>query len=117
MVADTSWEFCELGLVQWKDHGGRGWSEHTYVRYYAPDGSDLYQQLAELDRPISFNAFSRAMGLLGAGGWELVSVQHGNCYGGEMAYNQCGLIWNNRVAYFKRPVVAGRAVNEPALLF
>lgn len=119
---DAAWEYCELGLVEVKEHKGvlRGgpdmrWSYDCHIRYYTVDGA-VPRQLTIIDQQLPFNPFTKAMALLGAAGWELVSVQHGNAYGGTQPFASTALIGNNRVAYFKRPVVAGRAISEPELV-
>jgi len=82
----------------------------------------LWQDLADKDKLLPYDPFAKAMGLLGGVGWELVSVQDG-----KVAISQSGesarfaerwetLSWRNKVAYFKRRVVAGRAVDEPKLV-
>ena len=83
-MPEQQWEYCELGLVEWKKHGKgllgggkEGWSYDCYIRYYNPAGG-IYYQLADIDKLISFNPFDEVLSLLGSNGWELVSVQFGN---------------------------------------
>lgn len=108
----TAWEYCELGLWGFPDDegvllSGPGWhSCDCSIRYYTVDGV-VRRQLAE-GRPLSIDPFPKAMALLGAAGWELVSVQHDSV---EVQY-----LFGRKIAYFKRPVVAGRAINEPELV-
>ena len=130
-MEEQRWEYCELGLVEWttKEKKSRAnvfaplQKETTrayecYLRYYIPVGGEIRRSLGELGTPLQLNPFVEAMGLLGSNGWELVSVQHGNRYGGgPMPGFDNGIMWDNRVAYFKRPIVPGRAVDEPKLGF
>jgi hypothetical protein len=114
-MAEQQWEYCELGLgVLRKDKKKKAWVYDCYIRYYSPTGQAIHRKLATLDNALPCNPFAKAMGLLGGAGWELVSVQHGNkSTGGYL--DEYALIGDNRVAYFKRPAIAGRAVDEPEL--
>lgn len=120
MTGERRWEYCELGLGSSREHkpgifgGKQGRSYDCYIRYHTPE-EPIFQMLAQLDEPIPYNPFSKAIGLLGLAGWELVSVQHGNSYGGQSSRNEDAILWNNQIAYFKRPVIPGRAINEPKL--
>jgi hypothetical protein len=72
---------------------------------------------AEEDRPVVIDPFNRALGLLGAGGWELVSVQHAlrSPYDDDdwELHSLIGNILRDRVAYLKRHAVEGSAVDHP----
>ncbi|MDQ6693347.1 MAG: hypothetical protein M3014_02865 [Chloroflexota bacterium] len=113
------WEFCQLRLVasaMVQDEGMR----HTLDVYYTGAGGVEATQISRIGHPgeegrvWTYNPFTAALGLLGAGGWELVSVQHGVI--AESIPSHAGDIRaDNVVAYLKRPVVAGRGVSEPAL--
>ncbi len=107
---NTAWEYCELWLVEaeW-NHKKQQWSYDCSIRYHTVDGA-APRQLALPDQPLTINPFAKAMALLGAAGWEMVSAQHGNTANGDIYW------WKSRVAYFKRPVVAGRAITEPELV-
>jgi hypothetical protein len=86
--------------------------------YYGA-GETIHITLADssdLTRPHSFNPFERAAAWLGIYGWEMVSIQHGNCYGGNHARDSNGLMFVNKVAYFKRPRIDGREIDEPKLI-
>ena len=111
-LEEKQWEYCMLAIKEWKRSkvGGReGWTHDCWVVYQGPAYTKIHQ-LSELDKEIfDFNPFSRAMGLLGAAGWELITMQHG--YGPDNS-----LRLDNKIAYFKRPVVEGRAVEEPPLV-
>ena len=64
-----------------------------------------------------YNGWEKALGLLGGSGWELVNIQHGISIttGSSFISNSGGLDISNSVAYFKRPAISGRAVDEPEL--
>jgi hypothetical protein len=122
------WEYCELRLYSSKSHPPKSrrekqqWSYQCSLRYYTPQGEMLRVRLTTLDEPVDFHPFGRAFGLLGARGWELVSAQYGSSVGPDPetpgSVREGGYIrWDNRVALFKRPVVEGRAVDEPNLEF
>ena len=114
------WEYCALWLHRCKVHKGvlgLGETRFSYelaIRYLRPSGR-IYQQLAEVDNVAPDSPFHRTMASLGLGGWELVSLQHGNAFGGSGSHGEYALLEDNSFAYFKRPVVSGRAVDEPAL--
>ena len=115
-MAEQQWEYCELVLGSWReDKKRKGWCYDCYIRYYSPTGGRILRELATLESTVPYNPFAQAMALLGAAGWELVSVQHGNTSGGPHWCGEYTLVWDNRVAYFKRPVLSGRAVDEPKL--
>ena len=130
-MTEQKWEFCELRLrsiktEEIKKGSMKGQSQSYYdcnILYYSPSGEVISEYLPKLLaqnelQPLQFNPFSKAMGLLGAAGWELVSVQYGIVNPGTSAYggSEGGYIrWDNRFAYFKRSIVAGRAINEPKL--
>lgn len=123
-MSEQKWEYCELGLDGSKQHkpgvfgGKEGWSYDCHIRYYATSGS-TFLQLATPDDVLPFNPFVKAMSLLGSYGWELVSVQHGNVEthtaGWPTKEVDGHIVWSRKVAYFKRPMVTGRAVDEPKL--
>ncbi len=58
--------------------------------------------------------------LLGEGGWELVTVQHAT-YQKPLDPRNAATGWwlsgfiGEAMAYFKRPILPGRAINEPIL--
>ena len=113
-MAEQQWEYCELFLGKLEEKKKKkGFMCDCYIRYYSLTGQEIYQQLATLEDFTPYNPFTKAMGLLGGAGWELVSVQYGNKSGLEI--NEDALIRSNQAAYFKRPVVAERAVDEPKL--
>ena len=122
-MTEQNWEFCELGLEKWKEHkrgllgGEDGTSYNCYIQYYASGSSEIIKHLAKLDSVLSYDPFSKAMAFLGVNGWELVSVQYGNAYGGQVSHGENGLIWDNKVAFLKRLIINGRKINEPELAF
>jgi hypothetical protein len=119
MTTPTQWEYCELQLSDQERHkagmfgGSEGWSFECAVYFYGATGKIKYQQLAVLKQAVAFNPFKKAMALLGMRGWELVSVQQAS-FGGRTRSDD-SVSYDQRVAYFKRPVVAGRSESEPEL--
>jgi len=112
-MSEQQWEYCELSISSWKT-SKPNWSYACHVRYYSHTGEDLYRTLAEIGKPIPYDPFVKAMGLLGGMGWELVTVQHGE-YAGGMSADNYSIRYDNRTAYFKRRVMQGRRANEPIL--
>ena len=121
-MTEQNWEYCELWLENWKSYGGGlfgGQVSYGYdcsIRYYAIDGDEIRIKLAEIQNGISYNPFTKATAILGANGWELVSIQLGNRHGEQGSVTNFSLMWGNRVAFFKRPIVEGRKVDEPKLV-
>ena len=118
-MAEQNWEYCELRLTDVREHDGsflslpgKGVSFDCFIRYYVFDGKQIDIQLAQIGKILTYNPFVKAMAFLGINGWELVSLQIGNKGGG---YTVESLILTSRVAFFKRPIVVGRKVNEPEL--
>ena len=128
-MTEQKWEYCELRLINSKQHYKEGtlfkapehfgWSYDCSIRYYGPDGNIVFRRLAELENILSINPFFKATGLLGGSGWEMVSMQHGNVYGGggsvQWDKGNYALVLDNKVAFFKRSVTPGRGVAEPQL--
>ena len=113
-MGEVQWEYCELVLGVWKYHRKQKmWSYNCWIWYIGSTGETIFRQLAEKGHPLPFNPWRKALALLGAAGWELVSVQHGL---GGSAYLPYGLSPENRVAYLKRRVKPGRRVDEPELI-
>jgi hypothetical protein len=127
MATEQQWEYCQLILSSWYyDANERKWFYNVGIRYFGAQGG--YYTLAEYDtvepyktikkyKGWSYNPWQYAIGLLGTGGWEMVSVQHGNFErnigsggGGK------GIVQDETVAYFKRPIQPGRRVDEPKLV-
>jgi len=112
------WEFCRLYVSNEQELKGKGRSFELGVYYLGSEAKSY--QLAELGKQIfQSNPFPKAMGLLGAAGWELVSVQHGLL---TTRWNAAGAVleqanwFTEIVAYFKRPVEPGRAIDEPKIV-
>ena len=115
-MAEQNWEYCELRLEGLFPEGGKFFGEATgssfncSIRYYAPDGKNIYVELSRKGNALTYNPFFRAMAFLGTNGWELVSAQVANM-------SDSSLFFGQRVAILKRPIIAGRKVNEPELKF
>lgn len=131
-MSTTQWEYCRLSISHAKEHvkgsflgyGGesQGYGYDCSVVYYGASGESINEKLTSNTEATNLKPFSTAMGLLGARGWELVNVQHGNLAATTNGSTPTDnfywdtLSWNCAVAYFKRPVESGRAVNEPKLI-
>jgi len=123
ITAPTQWEYCELQLSDQEHHkagmfgGPEGWSFECAVYFYQDTGNIRFQELAALNKVIAYNPFKRAMAALGLRGWELVSVQQAAIGGRARSGDGTSGFpsGDQRVAYFKRPVVAGRSESEPEL--
>ncbi len=108
------WEFCVLGIDNLKSERN-GLRCDLYIVYMGHPYP--IRQLSNLERDGRLwrtNPINDAMGILGAYGWELVTVQHGSPpthqgFGGGV------ISWTNMVAYFKRPVIAGRPIDDVRL--
>lgn len=122
-MAEQQYEYCQLWLKEavemkpgFRDKWLRGISHDCSINYCSSVGQENRRQLSVSNAsPIGFDPFLKAMALLGTFGWELVSVQHGNGSNGTGS-SWHSLEWDNAVAYFKRPVISGRAVDEPKLV-
>lgn len=117
-MAEQQWEYCRLWLDGTKQHeklfgGTKGIGYNCYITYADSQGGGIHEQLATLDQALPFNPFFMAMARLGGLGWEMLTVQHRDHNVTQASYG--GLLWNDIVAYFKRPVQSGRKVNEPRI--
>ena len=116
------WEYCSLvshGVET--DEGELGWL--CRVTYFGPDGATA-RQLKDAMSDDPPDVFERAMAQLGAGGWELVSLQHQLV--NDRVHLQSGQVSSDvtvgysfssfGVAYFKRPTEDDRPIDEPAIV-
>ena len=117
-MTEQKWEYCSLHLQ--KDVKRL----QCWVEYCSATRGSIITVLAKTAADVSLDLYARVMAQLGAIGWELVNVQHGNL----VVYTVSGtyvdtliessldtLSVSNKIAYFKRQVQAGRAVNEPKI--
>ncbi len=111
------WEFCQLRLVasaMVKDQGMR----YTLDVFYMGAAGVQAQSLSRIGHPgeegpvWTYNPFFAALGQLGAAGWELVTVQQG-VIAPTIPSHAGDIRSDNVVAYCKRPVAAGRAIDQP----
>ena len=125
-MVEQQWEYCWLVIRGAEKHkrgkrgGEEGWSYNCEITYLGLSGlrDKHHVKLTQLDGHIlNFNPFLRAITLLGAAGWELVSVQHGLDAIGRAYYyaQEYALHSAYAYAYFKRPVEPGRDVDEPSI--
>lgn len=117
-MAEQHWEYCRLWLDGAKLHekflgGVKGVGYNCYVDYADINGGKIHEQLTTYEQASDIDPFFMAMARLGGLGWEVISVQHRDRSVTQAA--EGGLLWNDVVAYFKRPVQPGRKVNEPRL--
>jgi hypothetical protein len=121
-MASQHWEYCALVSYasEMPDEPG---SWLCRVSYFTTQGVKTVQ-LREHGSPFPTDVFERAMAQLGAGGWELVSLQH------ELVRNNINVTGERflatvhtgysyspfGVAYFKRPTESGRAIDEPPIV-
>lgn len=103
------WEFCQLVFAGASERDGRWWADLTIFYIGEPNRSAVLSS-SEAGTGKSWATASgpwrAALAALGRGGWELVGVQHAA---------GASLDPTHAIAYFKRPVVAGRPVNAPEI--
>ncbi len=111
-MANVQWEYCRVQL----DSGSYGQKQTIgrlpyFVRitidYYGADvvpPTAIGEDTDQIERPNRL--WGQVLGLLGLANWEMV-----NLYTGPVK----DLALVNVMAYFKRPVIAGRRVNEPRI--
>lgn len=117
----TGWEYCALVSHAAEGPDGQpGW--RCRLTYFTADGT-LTSQLKEPASDGIADVFERAVAQLGAGGWELVSLQHelvrnNLCVEGAQyvaaVHTGYGLSAFG-AAYFKRPVEPGRPIDVPGV--
>lgn len=116
MEAPLGWEYCALKLQGWQEKRGL-WFYSLRIQYFGERGGQY--TLSEMEgknaKDWKYNPWERAFGLLGVAGWELVNVIHGNHIPGNQASGGY-LLGDNAVAYFKRPIISVRRVDEPKLV-
>jgi len=123
------WEYCQLYMlgarIPTADSvpGARGAVAaeshfHLHIVSIGPDGTYVRRDLVKFEDLLPDNPFYKAIGLLGGAGWELISVDvdRGPMWTDEVQEilpYRVGVTPSSRTAYFKRPVAAGRPVDEP----
>jgi hypothetical protein len=116
-VRESRWEFCQLFLDGRWEHKLQWYYDLRIV--YISDGTVIEEELASTDprtsRAFAENPWNLAMGKLGAFGWDLVAVQHSDRASRSTAAQEFGISGSWAIAYFKRRIRTGRAVNEPRL--
>ena len=111
-MSASSWEYCALILFALEIRNKKIRCQ-LGIRYFGADSRMLARIKGEGARDWESNPWEEAVAQLGAGGWELVSVQHANAAGDMGAGGE--LSNTNAIAYFKRPSEPRRAIDEPAL--
>lgn len=118
-MVEVQWEYCSVTVAE-NEGKAPNMSFNCYVRYFASAYETIEHQFTKLGSPISFFPLTAAIRLLGEGGWELVSVQHAT-YQRPLDPKNASKGWwisdftGQAIAYFKRPMLPGRAINEPLL--
>lgn len=103
------WEFCQLVFAGATEQDSRWWSDLTIYYIGEPNRSAVLSSsdaASGKSWATASGPWRGALAAIGRAGWELVSVQHG---GGDALHA------TDAIAYFKRPVQAGRAVNSPEI--
>lgn len=113
------WEYCSITLGENKGVPPN-MSFNCNVSYFAPTDERIEHQFTRLDTPVPFFPLTAAIRLLGERGWELVSVQHATYQRPHDPRNAATGMWisgfiGQAIAYLKRPILPGRAINEPPL--
>ena len=111
-MADTQWEYCRVqldsGMYSQKQTVGRyPYFVRVTIDYYGgdtPPSENFGEDTDQMDRPNK--VWGKVVGLLGLANWEMVNVYLGTA-------KDLSLV--NVMAYFKRPVQAGRGVGEPKI--
>lgn len=111
-MSEQRWEYCTL-RIDGRTHNEKD-DSYQYgleIRYF---GSKILT-LSSLDGRSwkEYNPWSKAMALLGEYGWEMISVQHLQLENVERGSDR--LRPYEAVAYFKRPMLAGRNIDQPKL--
>jgi hypothetical protein len=120
-----NWESCMLYLdgayprMEAKEGTAvQRWGYACGVNFYSANGDPIHVQISIPVEIPELNPFDVAMGRLGGYGWELVSAQHATYTAAATSGSSevAGyLSWVRRVAYFKRPAVEGREINDASL--
>lgn len=123
-MTDIKWEYCVLEWLRFnvdpKQRGTNGESSDAKeqpvaifgVRFGDSAGKAANQILHKItikdinDKSKQFS-FAQGLGLLGTGGWELVSINQEPDRGDLCTITS---------AYMKRPIVDGRGINEPQIV-
>jgi|SRR5579884_319238 len=120
MISDVQWEYCRVSAME---HEGATREEISFdcqVEYFAAADKTIEHQFTRLGIPVPFNTLTEVIRLLGERGWEMVSVQHLTYQRPLDPENPLANWWMSGImgeamAYFKRPVRFGRAIDEPRL--
>lgn len=114
----VNWEYCDLRLIHFSiDLSGHEVDEQVaqalVVTYHTPSGQSELKVLRENKvkqirtlNSVESDIFGMALGKLGAGGWELVTINRSE---------DRRDIATSMIAYFKRPILEGRPTSTPAI--
>lgn len=121
--AEHSWEYCALVSHASEDRRSpQTWA--CRISYFALEGV-MTSHVQNVGEAYPSDTFERALAQLGRAGWELVSLHHElvrnnmNVTGEEfLATIHTGYSFSPfGVAYLKRPVQAGRAIDQPPVVW
>jgi hypothetical protein len=122
-TAGQRWEYCALVSHASEDRRApQTWA--CRISYFTLEGVKT-SQVKSVGETYPADAFERALAQLGDAGWELVSLHHElvrnnmNVTGEEfLATVHTGYSFSPfGVAYLKRPVQAGRAIDQPPVVW
>ena len=113
MEQQSCWEYCRLYCQDsyYNVH------EHTYaysvkIWFMSSHGDVIEREISTTEQMFAFDPWLKAIGLLGGCGWELVTVKIGST-----SNHHDSLLLDNQIAYFKRPVVSNRPIDDVELNF
>jgi hypothetical protein len=104
------WEYCRLQLDSGMYSQSQTAKRYPYyiriqIEYFSagePISNSFSRDTDKMDEPN--RVWGQAIGLLGAAGWEMLSINLGKIRDMTLL---------DATAYFKRPIEAGRRVDEP----
>lgn len=108
----TAWEYCQLFLYG-TEKRYEEWYYGLGIRYCGADYVTLSILEGDDARSWEFNPWFKAIGLLGLGGWEMVSMEHPTYH---VEGHPGHINFREATAFFKRPVESGRRIDQPELL-
>ena len=120
---EQKWEYCALVSHASEDRRApQTWA--CRVSYFSTDGVKT-SRVQDIGEAYPSDVFERALAQLGNAGWELVSLHHElvrnnmNISGEEfLATVHTGYTFSPfGVAYLKRPVQTGRAIDQPPVVW
>jgi hypothetical protein len=113
MEQQLCWEYCRLYVRDsYHDFHENIYSFDVQIWFVGSQGDVVEQQIATMAQAFPFDLWLKVVGLLGGCGWELVTIKIG-----AISEHHDSLLLNNQVAYFKRPIISGRPIDDVVLNF